>query len=779
MFPQAYLLHYLAYNTPREGPVEPPNPLPFTADTIKISRFGLQKPVTLAKLKGAYFPEAVLSTLFSSRLDSKTISKFFLNIENHKLSGLVPEVRLYKVAEDGSSVKPFYFPVVSDYKFVGQGNVMDLSNSYTSNAAAIENFSVTYTGKNPFQTSRSFLEANLSIKLDNVSIMFDKPSDDYAALADLFTIRSATGGKGAGTNKENSGGALENGKNCKIIATLGYTTPLNSLFSSKEKKVIKNMFQVIGLHYSSHDLKMEQDGSANISVKYNGYLEALKGESQFDLISSIQAKARLQKAKVGGEEKKESIDMATFMSPKKKRNPEQEQKAKSTSSSEVEIPTVGNIMASFGQIIDILLNDNKIHMINPYDASLRTEPILRPNQRSALMIAAAGIGRNIEAQTAAHATIKNFNPTASEIKAATGFNPFSFTYEDKLCYITFGDLIDAYYKKVQADLDSVLESINADDEVKDPMKKSCQKRISILKKELEDLNILMADAIYTIKLEGATETAQRVINIADIPISIDNFYSTVFDEIVAPRKSFYDMNNFITSLLPKILTRSFGELPGADVINPITFKITMFTSKPLDNKNIAEHKIVIEDVPSPLLSATKTRAENTEQYIVIHQEASLHTRVLGSGDEDIDLRNGIYHLRANQNSGVIKNITFSRLPSPAREAYMVTRNGKMYDELRFAHQATIDMVGNNLLYPGVAVYINPESLGFGDPRGKASAARKLGFGGYYTVGPVETSFNNGELTTNATLYFESFPSTENQQKVFGRKKKKKLKDGKR
>ena len=109
---------------------------------------------------------------------------------------------------------------------------------------------------------------------------------------------------------------------------------------------------------------------------------------------------------------------------------------------------------------------------------------------------------------------------------------------------------------------------------------------------------------------------------------------------------------------------------------------------------------------------------------------------------------------------------------------MITRNGKLYDELRFAHQASINMVGNNLLYPGTAVYVNPESLGFGDPRGPASAARKLGFGGYYTVGPVETKFNNGELTTSATLYFESFPSLDNQQLNFGRKKKKKLKDGK-
>ena len=774
MYPQAYLLHFIAHNTPADGPKDVPKPLPLMDPSIKISRFGLQKPVTLAKLKGIYFPEAAMSAIFNSNQNAHLISKFFLNIENHKLSTLVPEVRLYKVAEDGSSVKPFYFPIVSDYKFLAAGNQMDLSSSFTSNAAVIESFSVTYTGKNPFQTSRSFLEANLTIKVDNISIMFDTPSEQYAPLADLFTIRSATSKKVAGSNKAVPGNALENGKNCKVIATLGYTTPLNSLFSSKERKVLKNMFQVIGLHYSNHDLKLEQDGSASINVKYNGYLEALKGESQFDLISSLQAKARLQKAKVGGEEDKEYVSLETFMTPAKKEDPDFEDKANSTTMEEITIPTVGDIMAAFGEIINSLYTKNKINIIEPFDASSRTTKVLSNLERFT-QDTVVGIA---EVYAQFGSGLQTWFPKRKDIEKMNNPSPFEFTYDDKICYVAFGDLLDAYYERIVGDLSGVLSLVQADDVIKKGMKQKVQKRIAVLQKELEDLNVLMADILYTNKDPSALEAEQKVINIADIPISIDTFYSMVFEEIVETKKPFYDMNNFITSFVPKLLTRSFNELAMADVINPITFKITMFTSSPLDQSNIAEHKITVDDVPSPLLSASITRADKTEQYVVIHQEASSHTRPLGKGDEEVDLRNGIFHLRANQNSGVIKNITFSRLPSPAREAYMITRNGKLYDELRFAHQASINMVGNNLLYPGTAVYVNPESLGFGDPRGPASAARKLGFGGYYTVGPVETKFNNGELTTSATLYFESFPSLDNQQLNFGRKKKKKLKDGK-
>ena len=116
MFPQAYLLHYLAYSTPRSGPLDTEKPLGFLDKRIKVSRLGAQNFVQLAKLQGAYMPEALLSKVVSSHLDKKSVSKFFLNLDNHKLSALVPELRLYKVSESGG-VKPFYFPVVSDYKF--------------------------------------------------------------------------------------------------------------------------------------------------------------------------------------------------------------------------------------------------------------------------------------------------------------------------------------------------------------------------------------------------------------------------------------------------------------------------------------------------------------------------------------------------------------------------------------------------------------------------------------------------------------------------------------
>ena len=108
---------------------------------------------------------------------------------------------------------------------------------------------------------------------------------------------------------------------------------------------------------------------------------------------------------------------------------------------------------------------------------------------------------------------------------------------------------------------------------------------------------------------------------------------------------------------------------------------------------------------------------------------------------------------------MVKNISFSKISQPARETYMIFRNGQMYDELRYPHNAVVEMYGNNIFLPAMQVYINPDTLGFGDPRGLDSAARRLGFGGYYTSESVTTTYSAGSLTTTLQLFFNSFPDS--------------------
>ena len=74
------------------------------------------------------------------------------------------------------------------------------------------------------------------------------------------------------------------------------------------------------------------------------------------------------------------------------------------------------------------------------------------------------------------------------------------------------------------------------------------------------------------------------------------------------------------------------------------------------------------------------------------------------------------------------------------------------------YNANITMFGNGLFLPGSLIYINPSSIGFGDPRNKRSAAARLGLGGYYVVITVNTTYTDGQLTTTITTQHQDWAS---------------------
>lgn len=775
-FPQAYLLHYLTFNTPKDGPEDTNKPLGFLDPSLKISRLGLQDFVNVAKIGGVYFPEAVMSKVVTSQVDRDKLDELFFNLDNHKISSLTPELKLYRVDKEFSKIRSFYFPNVSDFDFLGSGNILDVSKAFTSNSTAIENFSISLTGKNAWSTTRNHLEASLTVKVDNVASLFDVPNgfeDQFAPLADLFTIRTGFDTKTPGSNKKTNTGVLETGKSCQIVATLGYSTYNMGLMSAQELSILRKTFQFVNLFYRSHDLQMQQDGSATISIKYTGFLEAVSGASEFDIMKSVKSKKRLEKAKADTVKKKPKQDLSDFMSKKKVKEKSAEQAANTTEVLEVLKPTVGQLVVSFGEIIETLFKTGKTHVIPTSEV-----------RKSKQFLLGKPVASKKQAETSAPSSEKKSKSTWTKpnlskfsIKEAkdSGINPFEFLSDNYVCYVTFGDLMDAYCKKVGDDLVKVAKQTQEDTMLSKDVKESILKRTSSFLSELKKMNILMADVIYTKKSEGSLKPEQRRINLSDVPCSIDSIYSLFYSEIVSKRISIYDLKDFVLEFMPRLLTRTFAELPGADMINRVTFTTTSFSSRGLKSGDISTEKLSrktnVTRIPSPIQTVTASSIANVQDYIIFHQKPSRNTRSLGSGDQKQDLKNGIFHLRTSQNCGIVKTINFSKISSPAREAYMIVRNGNIYDELRFAHNASVEMIGNNVFYPNCVVYINPDTLGFGDPRGEKSAARRLGFGGYYNVGGVTTTFSNGELSTSLQLHYVAWPDSESQAKISKEKKK--------
>ena len=216
LIPQAFLQYQLISSLKRSG----------KASTVRKSSFGtapLQNTIPLAKIVGPYKPSCVIG---KTSVPTKKASKYrldrdFLNIENHKLSLLVPELRLYRVSGKGDTNRtytPFYFPVTNNFSYTGDDKI-DLTKPFSSNASVLKSFNIDFLGNNPYQAGVGMIQANLEIGVDSLSVLFDKPDDSYAELADLFVIRTQDAKKLPGGTKTPSQGGLKSGKSLQIAAT--------------------------------------------------------------------------------------------------------------------------------------------------------------------------------------------------------------------------------------------------------------------------------------------------------------------------------------------------------------------------------------------------------------------------------------------------------------------------------------------------------------------------------------------------------------------------------
>lgn len=771
-FPQSFLLSQVASRPPSKKEKS------IFANALDVSDLGMQKMVKIAKLTGNYIPENVISKITTGKSATQLDEKF-ISLENHKLSSLVPELRLYRRSDDGS-VTPFYFPVVSDYEF--EGERVNLNKSFSSNSAVIQNFSVTYTGKNPYQASKNFLQASLSINVDNISTLFHVPLDnknDYAPLAHLFLIRVDKGARKApGQKKSRSPSVFDGGEACNIVASLGYANHQTEVLGPQEMRIIEENRMLINLYYASHDLSMQPDGSATLNVSYTGFLSANRGNSSLDLIMPSRTKTKIARDKSSSKiNKKEKKDIKNT----DEKGKENKEKAKLTKEQEVAKANLRDTSRAFGKIINNLFVNSKIHTVKGNSFSVSRMEVTKPEKKPD-----NSKKQDDSKKQKSQAPRKEFDFFGTK-PPDDGSDPHAILDKNYIHYVTFGDFLDAYLKVIVTSFDDVKKEINdLLNKTKKENPKSAKQLESVrdevlsdytkLQQRMRKINILMTDFKFCLKKENQDSQVIRSMNIADVPIALDTIYTLVYDELISTRKSFFDFSSFIEDFSLTLLSRSFGSLPGADFIRDVTFMITDFSGKPLSAENIKKGNLKLVDLPKPTGDVSKEAIKDLSQYYVFHQKAPMWTRSVGSGSKKKDLGKGIIHLNASQDRGIVKSISFSRISQPAREAYMIVRNGQLYDELRYPHNATVEMIGNNIFFPSCCVYINPDTLGFGDPREEDSIARRLGFGGYYMSGQVTTTYSAGSLTTSMQLYFNSFPEIGDEQPLLSSNVRRSIKE---
>ena len=107
-----------------------------------------------------------------------------------------------------------------------------------------------------------------------------------------------------------------------------------------------------------------------------------------------------------------------------------------------------------------------------------------------------------------------------------------------------------------------------------------------------------------------------------------------------------------------------------------------------------------------------------------------------------NLLHGVKNFIVGLDKGVIKSVSFSRVDQPyLRESRTAVSKNFGVGQLRELYHVNMVLYGNNLLKPGMIIYVEPNSLIFGRPTQENSVARRLGLGGYHLVVDVSNSIS--------------------------------------
>ena len=278
------------------------------------------------------------------------------------------------------------------------------------------------------------------------------------------------------------------------------------------------------------------------------------------------------------------------------------------------------------------------------------------------------------------------------------------------------------------------------------------------------------------------ETLESPINLAQLPISVDYFSEWFVDMVIKKgetRKS-YPIVYFVRDLCNRLLKNSMLEAcVNRKIGKTMRFATGQISAYANDASvdpllSLAKSQIIIDTQSASSRSTlplkgdsdgnTGSKIENFYNYIVLNVLGSSLTHT-GNGNYGKDIEKGRYHVNIGSNRGIVKTVQFEKSDIQyIREARYMQQGIDGLLQLSNVYNATVEMFGNTLFYPGMELFINPFGIGgteLGSPTwgpshsGGRSMANILGLGGYHTITSVITSLTpaNFKTTVKALQYY--------------------------
>lgn len=665
------------------------------------------------KISGRYHPSTVVSKMMrSERFDAY---KGFLDLQTHKLTSLVPSYAFYKVNEDTGTKLPFYFQTAAEE--ITRSSILEVPST---RAVGVSSFGINFVGKDT-ATAKKMLTFDLEIYSDNIKNFFLDAPGGYARIAELFTIFRNKGSRkaGAGSTASKPAAQVKTAQSSEIAVEIGYSIPRQAreLFTQEEIRAIENSKLELRLTYINHNINLSADGSATVSVEYSGRALSTLANSSFDLLASAEERIALSSIR--------ALDSESDMKTK----PNKTKKAKTKLQKQEEmIAQKAERREFFRNVIEKLETKGLL-----YDYDLKAEDMMA-------FVTTQENQENKKEDTAKEKKSEATKSTAESVEEKSGLE------EDvikKVSFIYLGDLMMQVSENM---IDSLLHAKKQASKKSDDSTKKIIKQLDKEIKSLKNTKILTSN-MY-VKVDTQSEESIFKINIADIPISLPLFQKYYFESVEQKPDYSITLYAFLKDCVTKLAPDSFDGhvFGGAYTLQTKSFNIRSMElagAKLKDSKDTIDIKDVSKSIE---FSESNSKTEKCD-YFIIYADHGADISISRPGSRLQDIKDGIYHFYLGRDRGVLKEVNFSKMDIKYRKEALIVKSVSLYDQLKMPYNASITMFGNSFFYPGSLFFIDPSSVGMGDPREYNSAAFQIGLGGYYQATSVSTKFDGQSMET--------------------------------
>ena len=727
--------------------------------------------IAVHRVIGGYEPMEGITKIFNSEGQRRALVKdAFFNLPPHKVTALVPELRFYKSV--GDNLIPFYFPIST----LGS-NVASLNQPSRLGGSMVKDFSIEYQGTDPY-TAPIYQKASLTLYVDNLENIFEEPPEQgYARLADLFTISIANpvDRAAAGSASVTSG---DLSRPIEVTATMGYSVMDTDIFTKEEIQQIRDANLSFNMNVFNHVINIEQNGTATINIEYTARINnSLKSKLFSAMSTPIEVLARADLQQLIGDEKEKSSKIDK--KEKIKANLELKKRARAEKANQCR------------EIMEALDAANKVYSLEVSNSDFAEYSLLgtlASEKDAKKKAASSGTKKDTtdkKNEDAGKTKSKAPDPPKPDFATNLGslkkeLKKVDFSVRE-ISYVTFGDLLQGFVKKVYNTLSAAQEVISQSDskEGREFLQKSglgaftTKSRADKIKiknviteaiNKMRNYKILLLNFQfkYYVATQGSSSTQTGTMNVADIPISLQVYQKFMYNNVINSTRNTFVVPQFLDACLRKggLLDMALKQFAEAGVAPSVIaaapdFTSTTFTGSKLRSAAIRKSNVSPKEVPGGLKSFDSSKVSEDCDYYIIGQSPNKELSRNGSGNKAADSKKGIYHFEVGKNRGLLKSISFSKIDVPFMQEQLMLNQVGMYDELRMIYNVNIEMIGNNLFIPGSKIFVDPGTIGMGNPLDKKSAAYRLGLGGYYIVHGITTSVNNGVMSTSLTCTHEA------------------------